>query len=221
MSFKVLLGPLKVGQIVKKIAVQNKIPATHLISAMIYYKGNAEKIYKLDDMHTVDVAKISYILKSHILQSLCDEYLSHLPINENRQKQASYILEMNAPVTHKASEHTNFNFKFLDDIHIGKHIRSVVKKMGITQKKMGELIQLSQSNISLLFSTKTIKVKRLLYISHQLEHNFFYEPYLSKMMITPSHKFYGHQMIYIYKGHTEVINPNDMTIVATFLRPQD
>ena len=61
----------------------------------------------------------------------------------------------------------------MEDIHIGKQIKSVLESRGISVTEFAKLINKSRENIYSIFTRKTIDTGLLQTISRVLEYDFF------------------------------------------------
>ena len=219
MEKEIYLDDLHIGKIVEEIAGQQKVSAQQLVDAICHYHDNAGKIFKLKDMNTEDVVKISYVLKYNLLEMLSEKYIPHLSTSCKSQQQPYCIFELHTKSNQcKLNQYAGtYDFLKSDVIHIGKYIRSVAEKKGLTEEDLGKLLHLSQSNVSRLYHSKSIKVKRMIRFSNFLEHNLFSELYLTHITIAPSQNIFDHFIIKVSELRVDFMNPQNGIIFRTYL----
>ena len=213
------LDDLHIGKIVEEIADHNRVSPKQIAEVICRYQNNAEKIFKLNDMNTEDVVKISYVLKYNLLEMLSEKYIPHLSGFELSPKQPYCIIEVNTKSMQCKSNRFAGNYDFLNDenIRIGKYIRNVAEEKGLNEQALGKLLSLSQSNISRLYHSKSITVKRMIRFSIKLEHNLFSKLYLSRIIIASSQSMLDHCTIKISEVRVDIINPKNGAVLKTFL----
>ena len=177
---------LHVGGIIKKIAHQRHVSARALIDAIHPYQTyNPDKIYHTDDMECADIVTISYLLKYNILDFIAKKYLSHLPFPDcvvNAEARLVKIDTENKQTTIYAPFN---NCDFLKKTHIGQNIRKFAESKGWKQQDTAKQLDCSQSTVSDLYGSKSLKVKTLIWISDALQYHFIAEAYLSQMLMVP------------------------------------
>ena len=170
---------------IKRIASEKRIPSSKLVEAIHRYQNNADKIYKLEDMDTEDVIRISYTLKHNLLEWMSKKYLSHLPSTGTGSEQEIYTLSLDMRTKQFTITGNTGNCDFLKELHFGDCFRKTAQKNGWSSKYLETRLNYSQSTISDLFNSKSLKVKKLFRISDLLKYNWIEEIYLSKMCIVP------------------------------------
>ncbi|MCL2041603.1 MAG: helix-turn-helix domain-containing protein [Bacteroidales bacterium] len=177
---------LYIGAMIKEVARRKGVSSGTLAHLIGKYMENVSEIYKLDDMDSEDVVKISYLLEYNLLEIISKKYLPHLPFTGHSPNQESYCMNLDIKTGVISANRNIGNCIFLKKIHIGQYIRKIAKKNGWnTQEDMAELLQCSQSNVSYLYKQKSLKLTTLIHLSEVLQYNFIAEVYLSQMFSNP------------------------------------
>jgi len=82
MKYKKYLKSLNIGSLVKDIADIMQISSCKIVNVLnpVRYEGNENKIFKLNDIDTKDLVRISFLLNYNFLERLSNEYLPMLPV---------------------------------------------------------------------------------------------------------------------------------------------
>jgi len=180
------LKDLHIGKIIKDIAHQRQISAKIIAENInLYQKNNANKIYLLDDMDCKDVVIVSYVLKYNILDYIVQKYLPFLSFPECSVSVESRRITIDTKNKRVIIYAPFNNCDFLKKTHIGQNIRKFAEEKGWKQQDMAKHLNCSQSTVSDLYGSKSLKVKTLIHISKSLQYHFIAEIYLSKMFIAP------------------------------------
>ena len=212
-----------IGSMIKEIARRKRVSSETLANLILCYQENAGKIYKLDDMDSEHVVKISYFLEYNLLEIISKKYLSHIPLSENRPKQENCCMGVNMQ-TGKIAPIVNIgNRDFLKNIHVGQYIRKIAQKNGWNkQEDMAKHLQCSQSNISYLYKQKSLKLTTLIQISEVLKHNLIAEVYLSQMFVNSStDDVFSCSTVTIAPQQICSENPNDENFLTDFSQQDD
>ena len=180
-----LLKDFHIGKMIKEIARRKEISSGKLSATIHRYQQNAEKIFKLKDMHVDDVIRISYTLEYNLLEALSDIYLSRFQFTEYKRRSESYI-EFDTQTRTFTIKENSGNSNFLEDIHIGEHIKKIAIKKGWKAHDLAKRLNCAQSSISYLYTCKTLKIRTLINISIALRSHLIAEVYLVRMNITPA-----------------------------------
>ena len=210
------LKELHVGEMIRAIALQKNISTRKIADAICRYEINAAKIFNKADMEIEDVIQISDVLEFNLLEAIAQKYLSHFSITEFERE--SHIIKFNRHTQHYSIQGNAGNREFLDGIHIGEHIKTIAEQKGWTQHDMGKRLGLRQSNISRLYQSERINVKKLLRISMALERNLITEIYLSRMCIVPARYKLDACIITVNEQKVRIENPDDATFLMEFRR---
>jgi len=193
---------LHIGKMIKEIAIQKQVSAKKIADAIQRYNGNADKIFKLDDMYVEDIILISYLLKFNFLRIISNKYLSHIPFTGDILKQENFSITLEMPSNSfriiKKSEK-----KDRLEVHIGDYIKDVALKKGIKKLYITNQLGRSQGLISYLYKQNTMKIKQLIKISIALNYNFISEVYLSRMDVTFSFHLFDGCIVELTTKHTQ------------------
>ena len=207
---------------IKKVALEKKISAAKIAEVIFRYQQNADKIFKMDDMYTDNVVRVSYFLKFHFLQEISGNYLSRLPYVGSHPEHERDFMVLDTRNGQVAIVENTGNCDFLNDIHIGEHIRKIAQRSGWTQQYMAKLLQCTQSNISYLYhSQKSITVKELIRISNAIQHNLIAEVYLPKIKIASSFPVFDGCIISMNEQQIYVQKANNPDFPMIFRRQDD
>jgi len=209
-----------IGKIIKKIVSQKHISSANLIKAIHRYQKNADKIYNLEDMDVEDLIRICYVLKYNILEWLSKKYLSHLPNIISGSEQEIYSLTLDMQTKRFTVTGNTGNCDFLKDVNFGAHFRKLAKNTGWHSKYLETKLNCSQSTISDLFNSKSLKVKKLFRISDLLRYNLVEDVYLSKMCIVP-YLHFEECIIKLTNQKITIMNPNNSTFSMNYRRQKD
>ena len=212
---------LIIGNMIKEIATRKGVSSKEISNCIGLYQSNPHKIYGLDDMDSEDVIKISYLMKYNLLQVISKEYLSHLPLIENHPDNENYYMELDAKTGHYKIIGDIENANALSKVYVGKHIRKFAEKNGWSGQYMAKLLQCSESTVSNLYDCKSLKIKKLMSISDDLQYNFIAEVYLSRMFITSSPDMLSKYTITFTSQEVRFKNPDDNTLLMVFCRRDD
>ena len=216
-----LYEKIHIGRIIKDIARQRHVSSGVLTQAISRYQRNADKLFRLEDMDVEDVIRISYALKYNILEMLSNDYMQQLPLIEYKHKHECYSITLDLPIKRCVIKNNAGNCDFLTDIYIGKHIRSVVEKLGWSAKYLATRLSCAPNTISDLYAKKSLKLKKIFRISDALVHNLITEVYLSKMCIVSDIDLLEQCRIIINTQKINIINPKNSTFSMVFLRQDD
>jgi len=217
MEYKSSFEDLHIGKIIKDFAFHKNVSSKKIAETLVRYEKNVDKIYKLEDMDVEDVVKISYMLEYNILEAISRKYLSHLPYMDNWVAQESYSIELNMKTERFTIRKNAGNCNFLREIHFGQNLLSLTKENGWSEKVVAKKLHCVQSTISNLFRSKSLKVKKMMWISDVFAHHFIAELYLSRMCIVPSHLF-DDCIITLNPQQVCINHLNEATIPMVFLR---
>ena len=134
----ILIG-LHIGSMIKKIAIQKQVAAKKIAEAINRYDGNADKIFKLDDMYIEDVIAISHLLKYDFLKIISDKYLPHIQFTGNLLKQGNFLITLEFPSNSFRIRKNSIKQKELE-MHIGSYIKDLAKKKGIREQYIANQI---------------------------------------------------------------------------------
>ena len=205
---------------IKRIASEKQVPSSKLVEAIHRYQNNADKIYKLEDMDTEDVIRISYTLKYNLLEWMSKKYLSHLHSTGTGSEQEIYTLSLDMRTKQFTITGNTRNCDFLKGLHFGDCFRKTAQKNGWSSKYLETKLNYSQSTISELFKSKSLKVKKLFRISNLLRYNWVEEVYLSKICIVPFHHF-EECIITLTDWQVFITKPDDSTFSMKYCRQGD
>ena len=215
------LKDLHIGNTIKEIASKKKIATRKIADAIYYNQSNADKIFKMNNMDVEAVVRISYVLEENILELYEKKHLSHLPFRCN-VIETEYCF-LNIDINNKtisASENYN-NCDFLKNTHIGQHIKNFAHKNFWNEQDVAKKLQCSQSTVSVLYKSKSIKLKKLIEVSYTLEYNFIADVYSSQMFIPFTANFLDNSRIIFSPFQIRVLDSNDNSTKMIFLRDDD
>jgi transcriptional regulator with XRE-family HTH domain len=215
------LEDLHIGKIIKEIAFQKGISSKKLANVIHRYYKNADKIFKLNDMDIEDIVRISYLLEYNILEDISKKHLSHLPHCTNIYNKETIILKIDMRTQRVSTCENVHNCDFLKNIAIGREIRKIAEQKGWSEKDIAKKLQKSQSTISDLYRSKSIKIKNLIRISDIFKYHFIAEVYLSQMMIVFSTEKFDNCILTINPQQIHIISPNDESFLLVFQRNDD
>lgn len=209
---------LHIGSVIKEIAIQKGIPSKKIAEALSRYQQNADKIFRLKDIDIEDAVRISYLLEYNILDSVVKQYLSHLPCSAHQISTEACMLKIDMR-TQRITTYESFNnCNFLKKTHIGQHIKELAKKQEWNEQDMAKQLHYSQGWISILYRSKSLKVKTLMQISDILQYNFIAEVYLSQMIIVSSLNFLDDCILAFNPHQIRILDPKDKTLLMLFQR---
>jgi len=215
-----ILKDLHIGKIIKEIALQKGVSSKKIAATIRRDLQNADKIFKMTDMDVEDIVNISYLLEYNILEFISQKYLSHLPYIGKSFSADSCLLKIDMR-TERITTYDAFNSDFLKKTHIGQHIRELAKKKKWNERDMANIIHCSQGWISILYGSKSLKIKKLIQISDTLHYNFIAEVYLSQMVITISPDKFDNCIIALHPDKVRIINSDDNTVLMVFRQSND
>jgi len=181
MAIELLLKDLHIGKILKEIAVEKGVSSKEIAGIINYNPFNADKIFKMNDMNIEDIVRISFLLKDNILDLISKKYLPHLSLPDNYVIDTSRLMQIDVETKQIIIYDPYNNCNFLEETHIGQHIREVAEYKKYKLKEMASKLQCAQSMVSYIYKKKSIKVKMLIKISLLLQYNFIAATYLSQM----------------------------------------
>jgi len=208
------------GKMIETVARRKNISPKQLGETIYRYQYNPVKIFKLDDMDAEDVVKISYLLEYHFLDEFSKKYLSHLPRIKSKCSSEKYAITFNIKTRSYDLHGNTGKCDFLKNINFGLYIKELAKQKGWKEKKMGELLNCSQSTVSDLYGRKSIKVKKMVQISNVFQLNLIAELYLSQMMIDTPFKIFDQCRLSIIGNTIFLEKLGDKNISLQF-RPKD
>jgi transcriptional regulator with XRE-family HTH domain len=215
------LKDLHIGRIIKEIALQKGISSKKIADIINRDHHNADKIFKMNDMDTEDIIRISYLLKYNILELIAKNYLSHLTSTNHSTGSEFSLLKIDIG-NQAITIYDEFNNSdFLKNIHIGQHIRMIAKKNELSGRDMANKLHCSQGMISHLYKSKSLKVKTLMQISNALQYHFIAEIYLSQIITASFWDMLDNCIITFNPHQIQILNANDKTIVMVFQRNDD
>jgi transcriptional regulator with XRE-family HTH domain len=217
----ITLNDFHVGEVIKEIALQKGISSKEIADAIYHDHRNADKIFRKDDMDIEDLVRISFLLEYNILDFLVKKYLPHLPYTDNFVDPASCLLKIDMRTLQVTKVPSFNNCNFLQKTHIGQFIREITKKRKLNEWELANQLQCSQGNISILYQSKSLKIKKLIQISDALQYHFIAEVYLSQMMIVSPLNILDKYLIVLNALQVRIQNPNDSTDLMTFQRNDD
>ena len=83
---------------------------------------------------------------------------------------------------------------------------------------MRDLLHYPQSKLSRLYNSKSLKIKKLIWISDAINHNLITDLYLSRMILAPSFGQFEHFIVTISDQKVCIENPNDPNFSMQFHR---
>jgi len=204
---------------IKDIALRKGVSSKEIAHSIRLYENNDSKIYGLNDMDSNDIAQISYLLEFNFLKEISEKYLSHIPVIGKRLEQENYYIELDIKTKELTTDIGSCDF--LQKINIGQYIRGIAEKNGWNQQDMAQLLHCSQSTVSALYRYKSLKIKKLLWISEVLKRNLIAEVYLSKMFIISSPDRFARCILTMTPKEIRIENPDDKTFLMVYYRKQD
>ena len=213
-----LLEGLHVGKMIQELAIQKGISAKQIALVINHDTDNADKIFKMDDMYTEDILKISKSLEYDILSLIVEKYLSpHLfcyyPVETEQ-----LFFKIDEKSRHLIPQVLENNCENTKDILIGNHILKIANKNNLKQKDLAERLCCTQSMISYLFHLKKIKIKKLIIISIAMQYDFISNVYLSQIKLPPSIDFLKDYEIYASSHQITFKHVKDKTNLMIFKR---
>jgi len=172
-------------------------------------------------MDIEDIVRISYLLEYNILEDISKKHLSHLPHNTYINNEETSMLKIDMRTLRIYTCESAQNYDFLKDITIGREIRKIAEQKGWSEKDIANKLQKSQSTISDLYRSKSIKIKSLIIISDIFNYHFIAEVYLSQMMIVFSTDKFDDCIISINPQQIRIFSPNDKSFLMVFQRNDD
>jgi hypothetical protein len=86
---------------------------------------------------------------------------------------------------------------------------------------MAKRLYCSQGWVSMLYGSKSLKIRILIHISNALQYHLIAELYLSQMIIMPTPDTFNGCIITLNPEQIQILNPKDNTILMTFQRNDD
>jgi transcriptional regulator with XRE-family HTH domain len=209
------LKDLQIGEIIKEIAIQKNISSKQIADIIRCYQKNADKIFHLNDMNVEDIVKISYLFEYNILDFVSQKYLSHLPYLDYINA-PSRIMKFNLEKKEVLIYGTLNNSDFLKKTHIGQHIKEMAENNKWNVREMARRLQCSSSLVIYIYKSKSLTLKKLIYISNALQFNFIAKAYLSQMTIILSLKMIEGCTLSLDSLQLHHKNQNDTTIIKNF-----
>ena len=213
------LKDLHIGKMIREIASQKQTSSKRLAEVLNRYTSkNADKIYNLQDMYIDDVVQISYVIEYNILEDISETYLSHLPSTEIVLDQESYSLTLDMQTQLFTINKNAGNCDFLSDIHPGQYIKEMVQKKGWTTNTLMKRLNCSQSSVSRLYQSVSIKIKRLIQLSNVFRHNLIADLYLSRMILVPTFELFDRSIVTINPQQIRIENIADKSVLMVYNR---
>lgn len=212
------LKDLHIGKIIKEIALQKGVSSKKVAAVIHHDKNNADKIFKMNDMNIEDVVRISYLLEYNILDFIAQKYLAHLPYASKPVNVESCLLKIDMRTQRVITYDSFNNCDFLKNIYIGQQIREIAQKSNLNEHDMAKRLQCSQGRVSMLYGSKSLKLKLLISISNALQYHFIVEVYLSQMVIPVSSDKFDGCIITLNPEQIQIINPKTNTALMIFQR---
>ena len=210
------LKDLHIGRIIKEIAFQKGISAKEIATAIRRYQRNAEKIFRVNDMDVEDIVTISYLLEYNLLDFIAQKFLEHQPLPDFYISATTRLMKIDI----ENKQFTVFdpfnNCDFLKDIYIGQHIREIAEKNKWNEIEMAKKLHCAQSMVSYIYQRKSLKIKRLIKISHDLQYHFIAAVYLSQMVVTRSLAILDGSIISLNPLQLALKTPNDSNFSVIF-----
>ena len=160
-------------------------------------------------------------MEYNILEMISDDYMNHLPLNEYKHEHECYSITLDLPTKRCIIKNNAGNCDFIENIYIGKHIRSLVEKLGWSVMSLANRLNCAPNTISDLYKTKSLRLKKIFWISDALGHNLIAEVYLPKMCIVSDYESLEQCRITINAQKIHITNPKDSTFSMVFLRQSD
>jgi len=215
------LKDLHIGKIIKEIALQKGISSKKIADAIRRDQHNADKIFKMNDMDIEDIIRISYLLKCNILDFIAKKYLSHITCTNYPVDTKSCLLKIDMR-SHTVTVYDDFNHSdFFKNIHIGRHIWEVAKKKEWSGGDLANKLHCSRGLISILYRSRSLKVKTLIQISDALQYHFIAEIYLSQMIMGAFLDTLDNCIISFNPHQIRILNANDKSILMVFQQNDD
>ncbi|MDR2233768.1 MAG: hypothetical protein LBE56_11720 [Tannerella sp.] len=182
-----LLNNLHVGKMIKQVAEKKKITPQLIVSVLDgRYIKNADKIFRLPDMYSSDIGRISYVLEHNLLEDISKEYLSFIPFSMPPDRKKLFTITLDA-YNHKFTLNTFVGKSSdMDVIDVGVYLKALSKQNGCTSKSIANKMGCSENLIKYYYFTKKeMKIKKLIEMSQLFNRNLIAELFLSKMYISP------------------------------------
>ena len=212
-----LLSKLHVGSMVKESAGRNQITSKQVAAAIDRYPKNGDKIYRLEDMDSSDLVKISYLLRDNLLETIYEKFLLHIPWEE-KNKPALLKFTMH-PKTGRLTHHSRpANCDFLKDIHIGEYLKQLASKNHWSKSYLSQKLNCSLNAISYYFAQESMKIKKMIAFSIALNHNLIAEVYLSRMHIVPLIDHFNDCILTMTEQEIHISNLHDDSFIWNYKR---
>lgn len=215
------LSDLHIGGLIKEIAVQKHFSSVKIAETICRYKNNSAKIYKLEDMDINDLVKITYLMEYNFLEKITKKYQFHLPEIDNFFEQETDYIEMNMFSKHITNYNADINYNFLRNIHIGREIKRIAQKKGWSEQYLATKLSYSQSTVNELCWSESIKVKKLMFISEIMQHNFIKDVYLSRIRLVHPLKVFDRCKIIINEKKITITKPYDESFLIVYRRIEE
>ena len=215
-----LLNDLHVGSLIKKISDEKKICASKLAKVIFAFEGgNSTKIFKKDDMDTINLIKISDVLGTNLLEVISNQFLLHFPAIGAHQE--SYAIKFSKKSKQYFIRGNTGSREMLEKIHFGSYLKQIAEKNEWNQKTMGLRLNLCQNAVSRLYANKRINVKKLIQFSIALQRNLIAEIYLSQIWLVPIRYPIDDCEIIVEEHEIRIVNSADPTFLMKYLRELD
>ena len=210
-----------IGHLLKIETKPKNISPKEIAEVISHYRQHADKIFKLKDMDVANVVKISYRIRTNLLEILCRQFKSLLPDADFSKQEDCFNFVLDMKTNRIVPENNAEGCDFLEQIDIGKHIKAFADKNNRTQQEVAKMLGCSQSTISELYKSKSIKVKSLFQISIALEHHFVAEVYLSKIRIEVPRNDFDGCIFSVNEKEITIKNRADSSFSMTYQRQND
>jgi len=212
------LKDFHVGEMIRKVAHQKQISPKQIVSVLDgRYQENADKIFHCDDMCTLDVGHISYLLEHNLLEDISAEYLSHIPYEAPKHSHKLFILTLHLPSLRFTLNRYAGRSSILDNIDVGSYLKALAHQNGWSHKFLAGKLGCNESLISFYYAHPRMKIKRMIELSLALNHNFVAELFLSQMYIPPSLKQFDECAIIITDQDVQIFNPKDGEVMFDYI----
>jgi len=210
------LKKLHLGKLIKRVAKNKGVATKDIAVAFNRSKLNASKILWHDDLNIEDVIRVSYLLEYNFLFFIVNDYLLHLtPTSSDRGTEIClFKVDMNSRKIYCNEYEINTNY--LKDIKIGEYIKAIAHHKNWCGQEVANRLNCTAANVSYLYKSKSLKVKKLIEISEVFQYDFISNVYLDKINISNSLHFLAGCVINVNKNNIQVIDPINNTCLLYY-----
>jgi len=204
---KTRLKKLHLGNIIKKVAKTKGVATKDIAVALSRSKLNASKILWHDDLDIEDLIHLSYLLEYNFLFFIVNDYLLHLThAGKDRETEIClFKVDMNNRKIYCNEYESNTNY--LKDIKIGEYLKAIAHQKNWCGQEVANRLNCTAANVSYLYQSKSLKVKKLIEISEVFQYDFISNVYLDKINISNSLHFLAGCVINVNKNNIQIIDP--------------